>query len=305
MKKFNVCLTKTVKKCDKCTKLTAAFQNNMEWHLQDKILNIAFLKKPFLYNGSYIDPEFTLHKANWFKKIIEDNFITPKLINFSIKWDTSTEESDIRVSFVNSAGAWAIVGVGAKNTPKNESTMNIGWLDDDTDYDFPSAKNTGIVIIHEFGHLLGLLHEHSRPDVYHDTTNPTNWKPLNWNTQYIYDSLGGPPNNWSKEDCDTQIIIPFEINSFNGSVYDPLSCMHYYFQPEFFNDPKPKLTHITKLSILDIKTIKNKYPQGKKIPESIGTIVNINHIQKNPFLTILIIIGISMLLFIIIKYTLF
>ena len=292
MTKFNICLTKTLKKCDKCTKLTAVFQNNMEWNLKDKTLNIAFLKEPFLFNNSPIDPEFTLNKANWFKKIIEDYFITPKLINFSIQWDTSLEKSDIRISFVSSLGAWSIVGVGAQTTPKNESTMNIGWLDDNNNYDFKEAKNTGIVIIHEFGHLLGLLHEHSRPNV----------TSLNWNKQYVYDTLKGPPNYWTQEDCDEQILTPFELNSFNGSKYDPLSCMHYYFPPEFFNDPKPNLQHVTKMSLLDIETIKQKYPQGDKIPTSIGQIYGKNQFIFTPFLTILIIIGIIIFAYIIITY---
>jgi len=40
----------------------------------------------------------------------------------------------------------------------HEPTMNYGWLKDDTD-DVEYRR----VVIHEFGHALGAIHEHQNP----------------------------------------------------------------------------------------------------------------------------------------------
>ena len=39
---------------------------------------------------------------------------------------------------------------------------------------------------HEFGHLLGMIHEHQNP-----SSNP-----IQWNKQAVVKALSGPPNNW-------------------------------------------------------------------------------------------------------------
>ena len=41
------------------------------------------------------------------------------------------------------------------------------------------------VIQHEFGHAVGLIHEHQRPD-----------RPIKWNEDVLLQYFGGPPNNW-------------------------------------------------------------------------------------------------------------
>lgn len=56
---------------------------------------------------------------------------------------------DIRVSFDESDGAWSYIGIDNKSIPQNDATLNLGWLDKD-------------VVWHEFGHAIGLLHEHQK-----------------------------------------------------------------------------------------------------------------------------------------------
>ncbi len=71
----------------------------------------------------------------------------------------------------------------AQHPAPAQPTANFGWVTDrtrDTEIDY--------TIIHEFGHVLGLLHEHQNPHA-----------KIPWNKEAIYKAFEGPPNNWSRE----------------------------------------------------------------------------------------------------------
>ena len=272
----------------------AAFKKDVQWP-NNYIIKIGFLRKPFNYNGeSGIDPMFSVEKAIWVKKTIEKYFLKTEMVNLSFKWDVSLIESDIRISFIQEMGAWSTLGREALTVPKDQPTMNLGWTDNLTDADFREAAGTAAVVIHEFGHAIGLIHEHSRADSH-----------LNWNKDAVYKDLGGPPNKWSPETCQEQIFNPVEFDSQNSSVYDPKSIMHYYFPDTYFNDPKPDLPHITELSDLDKATITHRYPGGGG--KSIGSINNVvdgasilNWLNNNWY-KILLIITVVIIVMVIIK----
>jgi len=66
----------------------------------------------------------------------------------------SSGPADIRISFKNGAGSYSFVGTNALWIPETEETMN---------FDFVSTNDEVYidgVILHEFGHALGLWHEH-------------------------------------------------------------------------------------------------------------------------------------------------
>ena len=67
-------------------------------------------------------------------------------------------ESDIRVDFQKS-GSWSYIGADAIHIPKESQTMNLGFIDRGT-------------VLHEFGHTLGLIHEHQSP--FEGTAAPDN-----------------------------------------------------------------------------------------------------------------------------------
>ena len=85
----------------------------------------------------------------------------------------SDNDSEIRIAFKwdNDPGSWSFIGHDAVtytdngNIPKDSPTMNYGWLEHDTPDDEYSR-----VVIHEFGHALGAIHEHqSQQQVFHGT----------------------------------------------------------------------------------------------------------------------------------------
>ena len=229
----------------------AAFMNNMTWQ-NNRVIKVAFLKEKVSYNNQTLDSGWTKRKEEFTIKTVTEKIIP--LVNLDFDFNSSLEDADIRISFVASAGSWSYIGTDCLNYKNiNEATLNLGWLDNDTDFDDIIYMNTGIVILHEFGHVLGMIHEHSREDA-----------SLQWNKDAVYKDFAKDPNYWTHEDCDEQIFDQVALSSFNGSVYDPKSVMHYWFPNRYFKVP-PNLPKVTSLSMLDKLWINKKYP-GKQLP---------------------------------------
>lgn len=79
-----------------------------------------------------------------------------KYANIGFKFVTEGE-ADIRVTFKAGKGFYSYIGTDAKFF-KDKETMNLGWFDGKT-----SDKEFRRTTIHEFGHALGLNHEHQHP----------------------------------------------------------------------------------------------------------------------------------------------
>jgi len=77
-------------------------------------------------------------------------------ISFSFQQEGTPQ---IRISFDPNGGSWSYVGNENSTIDHNKPTMNLGWLKGG---DTISDSERG-VILHEFGHVLGLLHEHQSP----------------------------------------------------------------------------------------------------------------------------------------------
>jgi hypothetical protein len=253
---LHACLTKssnnqvlsTNSKGDK--KIRAAFKKESLWP-KKYVIKIGFIKNPYTSSDtqSIVDPEYSEEKVLFVRQIVKEKL--EPYIDITFQWDVPLPESDVRISFNHKLGAWSTVGTESANVSKNQPTMNIGWLDSDTDYDDKAYKGTGIVVLHEFGHMLGMIHEHSRAD-----------RDLEWNKEYIYKTLGLPPNSWNKDMVDAQIFTSDKVESFNGSEYDKMSMMHYFFDEKFFKN-KPNLVKVTNLSPLDKEWLLKIYGQDK------------------------------------------
>ena len=119
-------------------------------------------------------------------------------------------DAEIRIAFADD-GSWSTVGTDALTVPKNQATMNYGWLTPTTEDDEYSR-----VVIHEFGHALGCIHEHQSPAVN-----------VPWDKEAVYRYYAGPPNNWSRADVDFNLFQRYSQSVSQFSAFDRDSIMLY------------------------------------------------------------------------------
>lgn len=130
--------------------------------------------------------------------------------------------AEIRVGFKwdNDPGSWSYVGTDAATIPKNQPTLNLGWLEDSTD-----DQEWERVVVHEFGHAIGADHEDQQPA-----------EKIKWNREAVYKYFTGPPNNWSREMVDSNILNPTGEAGVAHTDFDPNSIMAYSIPAEFTTD---------------------------------------------------------------------
>jgi hypothetical protein len=156
-------------------------------------------------------------------------------------------DAEIRISFQADPGSWSAVGTDCLITdyfPQYQPTMNFGWLRDDT-----ADEEYERVVVHEFGHALGCIHEHQSPN-----------ESLQWNVDAVYAAFSGPPNYWSKDDIDHNILQKYSPDGISATRFDLNSIMLYQFDGSLFEDGKgtPLNTH---LSDQDKQMIGQMYPK--------------------------------------------
>jgi hypothetical protein len=154
----------------------------------------------------------------------------------------------IRISFERGA-SWSYLGTDALDPTLDPEapTMNFGWFSPATPHDELQR-----VVLHEFGHALGMIHEHQSPAA-----------DIPWDKQAVYDYYAGPPNRWSREQVDHNIFNRYRFDQANASAFDPASIMLYPVPPEFTNG-KFVVGWNRTLSAIDRSFIAQVYPPPGK-----------------------------------------
>ncbi|WP_088648696.1 M12 family metallopeptidase [Marinibacterium profundimaris] len=211
------------------------------------VLHYCFLDTPALWRGSNAD-----------KDVVRDSFQAWKDLPIGLDFVEVTDprEAEIRIGFQQNAGSWSYLGRVAIDyiTDPAERTMNFGW-----DLTTPYGRDTAM---HEIGHALGFSHEHQNPKA-----------GIVWDEEAVYDYFTGPPNNWSREETDTNVLSKLPSSETDGSDWDPNSIMHYHFQAGLILSPEEYRTSPLipepGLSATDIATAKALYPapENPDLPE--------------------------------------
>lgn len=138
---------------------------------------------------------------------------------------------------------WFRIGAGTGIVP-NE-TMHFGWFTDTT-----NDEEFRRVVLHEFGHALGFIHEHQNPVA-----------GIPWNREAVYINYAGSPNNWSREEVDRNLFEKYNRNQTQFTQYDRTSIMHYPIDPsETIGGFSVGLNN--SLSATDIAFARVMYPPG-------------------------------------------
>jgi len=114
-------------------------------------------------------------------------------------------DAEIRITFDPGDGAWSYVGTDCRGIPTNEPTMNLGFLD-------------GGTAAHEFGHAIGLAHEHQNPA-----------GGIQWNEQLVITELAKSPNFWDEATARHNVLRKYSADQINGTGFDPDAIMLYFF----------------------------------------------------------------------------
>jgi len=160
-------------------------------------------------------------------------------ISFSFVPDADAE---IRISYSGDNESWSYIGTDALALSPPEETMHYGWLTVDT-----SEEEVRRVVLHEFGHALGMIHEHQHPGV-----------AIEWNKDAVYQEYAR--KGWMKAAVDSNLFARISAHETQFDAYDPESIMHYPVPPEFVTDGR-EIGWNTELSAGDRAFIARMYPK--------------------------------------------
>ena len=167
-----------------------------------------------------------------------------QLANLKLNFITSGA-AEIRISFAEEGFSWSTVGTDALTVPASEPTMNYGWLEPDTE-----LREYQRVVRHEFGHALGMIHEHQ---------NPAAQGQIPWDKPKVYAYYA--QQGWSKDDVDFNIFDVYSEDSTNHSAYDKTSIMQYAV-PDALTIGSFAIGWNTEFSLIDREFMRRQYPSA-------------------------------------------
>ncbi|NKQ80399.1 hypothetical protein C3Y90_24010 [Rhizobium sp. UPM1134] len=118
--------------------------------------------------------------------------------------------ADIRIMFQPGIGSFSRLGRFAQAVDRTQRTMNLGWMTMAL-----AEADARAVVLHEFGHALGLVHEHMNPA-----------KPIDWNKERVRADMRAS-QGWPDDKIDANMFHRYEKSEIFGTDVDPASVMMY------------------------------------------------------------------------------
>ncbi|MCC6761185.1 MAG: hypothetical protein IT252_08200 [Chitinophagaceae bacterium] len=120
--------------------------------------------------------------------------------------------ANVRVMFSQKKSNYSMLGTYCNSVPQNEHTMHFDSVG------LTASNSWGRTVVHEFGHAIGMMHEHFSP-----------MSGIQWNMDTLYADYAKV--GWGKDDVDNQVVYVAKQTYTNGTAYDPKSIMHYPVNP--------------------------------------------------------------------------
>lgn len=172
--------------------------------------NARMVAPPELYwpNGSTLRIAFINNPSASVKKKIIDT-ASQWLEHINLKFNfVDGKEGDIRIT--TDTQEWSSYpGISAQQAAQNEPTMKLAINDDTTEREYVTN------VLHEFGHMLGAVHEHQHPQADIPWDKPKAYA--------YYQKLTG----WTTEQVDQFVFTRYPEEGFSFTPYDTKSIMHY------------------------------------------------------------------------------
>jgi hypothetical protein len=183
-----------------------------------------------------------------------DSAVQQKIANIAPEWEQFTNleldfvrdgAAEIRISFRDVGFSWSTVGTDAVSRPRTLPSMNYGWLRPNT-----AEREYRRVVLHEFGHALGMIHEHQNPEAVGR---------IPWDRPRVYAYYAR--QGWSQQDVDDNIFDVYERDDTNFTSFDSTSIMQYAV-PDDLTVGSFAIGWNTELSNMDKDFMRRQYPKG-------------------------------------------
>lgn len=183
------------------------------------LLNAAFWGQGSTITVAFLGAEPPLHRrvADIAKRWTTETDADIKF-EFWIESNRDARDAHVRIDFDRARGSWSVLGKLAQGTDRNAPTMNLGWMT----MELPEAEARAVVL-HEFGHALGLIHEHLSPV-----------RSIQWNKAAVTADLKRT-QGWDDATIASNMFAQYDLSQVFATDIDPLSIMMYPIPPSWTN----------------------------------------------------------------------
>jgi hypothetical protein len=119
------------------------------------------------------------------------------------------ENAHVRILLANSRANYTYIGTNVLKVNKEKANMQLDWSLFEED-----PQELKMVVLHQFGHVLGMTHEHNPPE-----------GGVQWKAKTVYKTFS--KFGWDMEDVQQNILNMYTHRITNGFFYDAQSIMHW------------------------------------------------------------------------------